>query len=49
MKDRGKPSEVIGKMGMSGYLTQRNSQNGRALSSAKPVSVSKSSGVTKKR
>lgn len=49
MKDRGKPSEVIGKMGMSGYLIQRTSQNGRALSSTKSLSASKSSGVTKKR
>jgi hypothetical protein len=48
MKDRGKPSEVIGKMGMSGYLLQRNSQNGRMISSSKTTTKS-SSAVSKKR
>jgi hypothetical protein len=49
MKDRGTPSEVIGKMGMSGYLLQRNSQNGRTVSTSKTAAVIKSDALRKKR
>jgi len=50
MKDRGRPSEVIGNMGTSGYLVQRNAKSATLSSrDTKPSTTSKIIASLKKR